>query len=442
MAHKIKKFGRYLLLKKIARGGMAEIFRAMAFGGQGFSKYVVLKRMLPDISKDHQFVDMFVAEAKLVASLNHANIIQIYDFGVIDDRLYLAMEYVQGMNLSQIINEMKDLGQPVPIATACFIITEALYGLDHAHRQTDQEGQALNIIHRDVSPSNIIVSFEGHVRLVDFGIAKATQVSIRTQSGILKGKFKYMSPEQARGKTLDQRTDIFSIGICLYKLLTLQDAYHADKEFDRLHLARECIYPKPRELNPNIPEELEEIILKAMHEDREQRYRTAAEMRDALESFAFRNNFQMFSSDLARFMRTGFGDTLEKIRSDMAKEAKLLERYKPSTETIRKIKDSDYSELRTLVVDREQLSKKVGLPGLGDEQEVPTEQNTSSDEFSFNSLEWDDLTTTEAWEGNSGLGAGKERSLFRTKDERPIEQRRTAREIPAIKQHEDEDDSE
>ena len=442
MGSKIKKFGRYLLLKKIARGGMAEIFRAMAFGGQGFSKYVVLKRMLPDITKDHQFVDMFVAEAKLVATLNHANIVQIYDFGLIDDRLYLAMEYVQGMNLSQVINDMRELGQPVPIATACYIITEALYGLDHAHRQTDQAGKPLNIIHRDVSPSNIIVSFEGHVRLVDFGIAKATQVSIRTQSGILKGKFKYMSPEQARGKPLDQRTDLFSTGICLYKLLTLRDAYDAEKEFDRLHQARECLFPKPTEINPNIPEELEKIILKAMHPDRDQRYDNAAQMRDAMESFAFTNNLQMFSSDLARFMRTGFSDKLKKIQSDMAKEAKLLERYRPSTETIRKVKDSDYSELRTLIVDREQLSKKFGLPKLGDESDIPTEQSSASGTYSESELNWDDVTTTEDWEHDFHDLIEHEPSLFDTKDERPLEQRRTAREIPAVKLPIDDDDPE
>lgn len=367
---KIKaKFGRYLLLKRIARGGMAEIFRAVAFGEEGFAKRVAIKRMLPALTEDPKFVDMFIAEAKLAAGLNHANIVQIHDFGCIEDRLYHTMEYVQGLNISEIVREMQDHGQPVPVGPACYITTEALYGLDHAHRQKDRQGQPLDIIHRDISPSNIIVSFDGSVKIADFGIAKATAVRSRTRSGVIKGKFKYMSPEQAQGQPLDQRTDLFSLGVCLYKMLTLQDVYPGKTEHSMLMQAREAKFTPPRMINPAIPEPLQAIMQTAMHQKREQRYASAAAFRDALEAFMFKAGLQMFSSNLARYMRDGFGHIVQEDQAELAAEAERIARAQPEAATMAQLRAADDEEISTMIIDRALLDSQLGgkLADLGPE---------------------------------------------------------------------------
>jgi serine/threonine protein kinase len=369
-------FGRYLLLRRIAKGGMAEIHRAVAFGEEGFAKRVALKRMLPELTKDPKFVDMFINEAKLAASLNHANIVQLHEFGCIDDRLYLAMEYVHGLNVSEIVSQMRRIGQPVPIGPACFITAEALYGLDHAHRLADRQGQPQQVIHRDVSPSNLIVSFDGHVKIADFGIAKATQFRGRTRSGVIKGKFKYMSPEQARGQALDQRADLFSLGTCLYKMLTLKDVYVGKSEQSILMQAREGDIRPPREHNPNLPPELEALLLKALNRDRERRFASAAEFRDDLEAFLFKAQLKMFSSDLARFMRDGFADVIRSDERELADEAEWIARSQPHASTMAEMRAADDAEISTMIVDRKQLEKHLGLESLQLDDDTGTDAPT------------------------------------------------------------------
>ncbi len=350
-AHTPQTFGRYLLLKRIAKGGMAEIHRAVAFGEQGFTKPVAIKRMLPALSREAKFVDMFIDEAKLAAGLHHANIIELHDFGCIDNRLFHVMEYVQGLNASQIISGLKQLGQPVPVAMACFIVVEALYGLDHAHRNRDQQGRPQHVIHRDISPSNILVSFDGAVKLADFGIAKVTWSRQRTRTGVIKGKFKYMSPEQARGRDLDQRSDLFSLGVCLYKMLTLRDAYEAKTEQTQLLQARQAEFAPPRAINPAIAEPLEAIVLRAMHRDREQRYPTAAAFRDALEGWVFDSGIKLFPSDLARFLADAFGDRIRVAQAELAAEARRIERAQPRPQSVDRMRAVDFDDVSTLVLD-------------------------------------------------------------------------------------------
>lgn len=362
------RFGRYLLLKRIARGGMAEIYRAAAYGEEGFAKRVAIKRMLPKLTKDPEFVDMFIAEAKLAAGLNHANIVQIHDFGCIDDRLYHAMEYVHGMNISELVIEMRKHGQPVPVGPACFIVCEAAYGLEHAHNHRDRQGRPLSIIHRDVSPSNIIVSFDGQVKIADFGIAKASWVRRETRTGVIKGKFKYMSPEQARGKRLDQRTDLFSLGVCLFKMLTLRDVYNGKSEQTLLMQAREGKIETVRKHNPVVSEKLEAILAKVMHPDREQRYPDATSFRDALENFLFANKLQMFPSSLARYMRDGFGHIMGEDQLELASEAEQTARSQPKASTMAEMRAADEEEISTMIIDRMQLDVK-DLPSLDDDDD-------------------------------------------------------------------------
>jgi hypothetical protein len=344
-------FGRYLLLKRIAKGGMAEIHRAVAFGEQGFAKPVAIKRMLPALSRESKFVDMFIDEAKLAAGLHHANIVELHDFGCIDNRLFHVMEYVQGLNVSQIINGLKQLGQPVPVALACFIVIEALYGLDHAHRNRDPQGRPQHIIHRDISPSNILVSFDGAVKLADFGIAKVTWSRQRTRTGVIKGKFKYMSPEQARGRDLDQRSDLFSLGVCLYKMLTLRDAYEGKTEQTQLLQARQAEFIPPRRINPAVAEPLEAIVLRAMQREREQRYPTAAALRDALEGWVFESGIKLFSSDLARFLADAFGDRIRVAQAELAREARRIDRAQPRPQSVDRMRAVDFEDMSTLVLD-------------------------------------------------------------------------------------------
>ncbi len=322
-------FGRYVLLKRIAKGGMAEIFRAMSYGAEGFMKLVAIKRIRPELCRDYHFIDMFINEAKIVSNLSHPNIVQIFDFGRIEEALYHCMEYVHGKNLLDILRAMKDRGPSAVIELACTILLEVLNGLEQAHRQQDALGKPLNIIHRDMSPANIIVSYEGEVKIADFGIAKATQTTIQTMGGVVKGKYKYMSPEQAQGETVDQRTDIFSAGICLYEMLTLKEMYGGTSGVQLLERVRKGDYKMPRHLNPAIPRELDAILLKALAKDRDQRFQTAGAFRDALAEYLEEHRLQLSRQWLAEFMQELFKSSIDTERQALAEEFKLAEDLRP-----------------------------------------------------------------------------------------------------------------
>jgi len=202
------KFGNYLLLERIAVGGMAEVFVAKAFGVEGFERLLAIKKILPTMGEDAEFIHMFVDEARIAVQLSHANIVQVLELGKYDENLYIAMEYISGRDLRQLVARFRKREQSVPVPQACLIVAEVCEALDYAHRKRDAQGRPLGIVHRDVSPQNVLVSFEGEVKLIDFGIAKAESRLQKTQSGILKGKFSYMSPEQVKGQPIDGRSDV------------------------------------------------------------------------------------------------------------------------------------------------------------------------------------------------------------------------------------------
>jgi serine/threonine protein kinase len=324
-------FGRYVLLKRIARGGMAEVYRAMSYGAEDFMKLVAIKRIRPELSRDFHFIEMFINEAKIVSNLSHPNVVQIFDFGRIEGAPYHCMEYVHGKNLLDILRAMKERGPSAAIELACTILLAVLDGLEQAHRQKDALGAPLNIIHRDMSPANIIVSYDGEVKIADFGIAKAAQTTIQTMGGVIKGKYKYMSPEQARGETVDQRTDIFSVGICLYEMLTLREMYGGASGVQLLERARLADYRKPRELNPAIPKDLEAILFKALARDREDRFSSAGEWRDVLTEYLEEQRLQLSRQWLAEFMNELFCKSIESERRQLAEEFKLAEDLRPKT---------------------------------------------------------------------------------------------------------------
>ncbi|MDY0062406.1 MAG: serine/threonine-protein kinase [Myxococcota bacterium] len=314
-------FGKYYLLERINVGGMAEVFKAKAFGVEGFERLFAVKKILPQIAADEEFIKMFVDEAKIAVQLNHANIAQIFDLGKVDGAHFIALEYVCGKDLRTIFEAARKLARPWSIRQACFVIMQLCEGLDYAHNKRDSQGIELHLVHRDISPQNILISYEGEIKLIDFGIAKAAGRASKTQAGILKGKFGYMSPEQVRGMGLDRRSDIFSLGIILYELMTHDRLFLAESDFSILEKIRNVEIPPPSQRNPEIPRELEGILMRALAREPEDRYQSAAELHDDLQKFMFTSGLFYTRKDLAGWMH-------EMFAADIEAEQGKLEEYR------------------------------------------------------------------------------------------------------------------
>jgi serine/threonine protein kinase len=303
-------FGKYYLLERINVGGMAEVFKAKVMGVEGFERIVALKRILPHIAEDEEFITMFIDEAKIAVQLQHANIAQIFDLGKVDDAYFIALEYVQGRDLRGIFDDLRKKHQTMPLPQVCYVIMQVCEGLDYAHNKRDAQGRALNLVHRDVSPQNVLIGYEGEVKLIDFGIAKAAGKASKTQAGILKGKFGYMSPEQVRGLSIDRRSDIFAVGIILYEMLTGERLFVGESDFSTLEKVRNVEVVPPSSFNSQIPEQLEHIVLKALAKDLEDRYQNALDLHDDLQAFLY--SVGQFSSrkDLSVWMKRTFSAAL------------------------------------------------------------------------------------------------------------------------------------
>lgn len=272
------EFGQYTLLERIAVGGMAEVWKARMKGVEGFQKTVAIKKILPHLTDSSDFVTMFIDEAKLAAQLNHNNIIHIYDLGKIGDDYFIAMEFVDGKDLRSILNSARAESRPLPLGLALLVGSRLASALDHAHRQKDFEGRPLGLVHRDVSPQNVLISYEGDIKLCDFGIVKAVTKASKTQMGALKGKLQYMSPEQAWGRPVDARSDIFSLGSLLFEMLTGRRLFSGESEMSVLDAVREGRIQAPRDLDPRLPLEVNALVLKALARDPDDRFLTAGEM--------------------------------------------------------------------------------------------------------------------------------------------------------------------
>jgi serine/threonine protein kinase len=305
-------FGKYFLLERINVGGMAEVFKAKATGVEGFERLVAVKRILPSIAEDEEFITMFVDEAKIAVQLTHANIAQIFDLGRVEGSFFIALEYVHGKDMRAIFNRGRQRGELLPIPMSCYSIMKLCEGLDYAHIKRDSNGEFLNLVHRDVSPQNILISYEGEVKIIDFGIAKAAGKAGRTQAGILKGKFGYMSPEQVLGLEIDRRSDVFGVGICLYELLTGERLFVAESDFATLEKVREVDVMPPSTYNRRIPEELEQIVMRALARDREQRYQTALQLHDELQAFMHTSGNLFSRKDLSAYMHRVFAEEIER----------------------------------------------------------------------------------------------------------------------------------
>lgn len=307
-----RRIGRYHLTYRIAFGGMAELFRGFTFDDEGFKRDVAIKRLLPHFREDRNFVDMLTDEFKLVSYLKHPNIAEVYELVEVDDAILISMEYVDGKDLRSAVERAKELGQPLGIADAVYIIARSLEGLHHAHVARDLRGEPLRIVHRDFSPSNVLLAYDGVVKLCDFGIAKASHNRIQTKTGIIKGKVKYMSPEQAYGRKLDWRSDVFSAGTALYELVTGESAFSAPNEIDLIFAVRDAAPRPARDVRPEIPPQLALILEKAMARSRSARYQSALEFRNALLTFLRSYDPGYRRNKLAQFLKRIFADEIEK----------------------------------------------------------------------------------------------------------------------------------
>jgi serine/threonine-protein kinase len=311
-----KRFGRYELVYRLGHGGMAETWRARLLGEAGFTKTVLIKKILPEYADDYAFTSMLISEARISATLTHNNIAQVFDFGRVDNEYFLAMEYVDGQPLHGIIHRALRTGWPsIPIPAAAFICHELCRGMHYAHTRKDEGGKPLGIIHRDISPENVLVSYEGQVKIIDFGLAKARELrGFTTEPGVVKGKYLFFSPEQARGEEVDARTDVWAAGIVLYEMLCGKLPVEGP-EYVVLPKLSQGQFPRPRELNPRVPKELEDIVMGALALRREARYASGHVFGDALARFLISTTPSFSSMSLSYFVQ-------ELFREEMTREGR------------------------------------------------------------------------------------------------------------------------
>ena len=324
-----KQFGKYQLLDKIAVGGMAELFRAKLTGAQGFEKLIAIKKILPNLSREENLVTAFIDEAKLAALLHHENIIQIYDFGSMDDQYFIAMEYLFGKDLRTITRTARKKDVALGIENIVYIVSRICAGLDYSHHLKDLQGKPLNIIHRDINPQNILVTYEGQVKIIDFGIAKAANHNTQTRENLIKGKLAYMSPEQANGMQIDHRSDIFSTGIILYELLADRRMFTGET-MHVLSLVRDAQYEPPEEVIPDLPSKLKEILCRCLAKDPNERYQTAGEMQADIEEFMFELSMRPNARSFAGYIKDLFEEEYAEEELALWTKSQVYEAGDPS----------------------------------------------------------------------------------------------------------------
>ncbi len=282
---------RYRLVRKIADGGMGSVYEAILYGPEGFQKLVAIKTILEKYTSDSEFINMFIGEAKLVADLVHQNIVQIYQLGRLKNTYYMAMEYIKGVDLQQFVQARQNSGRPLPIDLGVFIISRVCRGLEYAHKKHDKQGNLIGVVHRDICPKNLMISSEGEVKITDFGIAKARNLMVDREGEILLGRVGYMSPEQFQYLPTDHRSDLYSLSVVMYELLTgisLSGRWE-QAAIPGQRLRREI--PIPHDLNPDIPENLERIIMRGLEHEVSKRYQRAGELAYDLEYFMYHKGY-------------------------------------------------------------------------------------------------------------------------------------------------------
>lgn len=315
-----QRFGEYDLVERIAVGGMAEVWKARVTGLAGFQKTLVVKKILDGLARDEEFVRLFIDEARIAVMLQHHNIVQVFDLGTADGSLYMAMEYVQGEDLSRIVKRLGE--RPFPVGLALFITGEVLKALRFAHERRDEQGRSLSLVHCDISPQNVLLSQAGEVKITDFGISRAAFQAASLHDTV-RGKYAYMSPEQIENQALDHRSDLFSLGIVLWEVLTGKRLFKGRNKDETLTRVKRAEVPSPRLYRPEISEEVEAFVLKALARKADQRYADAAEMLEALGLLMVREGHRATNNDLAGFLQAlgpegADGDTAPPVQARLA----------------------------------------------------------------------------------------------------------------------------
>ncbi|MEE2757039.1 MAG: serine/threonine-protein kinase [Myxococcota bacterium] len=412
------RLGPYELIKRIGYGGMAEIYLARTSGIGGFEKLLALKLIHSKYAQDQEFIDMLIDEAKIAVQLSHVNVCQIFDLGCVGDRFFIAMEFVDGQDLYQMLVEGSEKDTLMPFDLVAFIGREVAAGLEYAHTKQDQYGRPLNLIHRDISPQNVLVSFDGQVKLVDFGIAKASQRRQETESGVIKGKFYYMSPEQAWGDPLDPRSDVFSCGICLYEMLCGQMLYNEDDPLALLDKVRRAEIPPISETRSGVPAELERIILKALARDRDQRYADAGQLKSDLSSFLY--------GRWPDFQRHRLGEYAQSLAGTKGFVMELPSDEPPTTrtdlddeDTIMRLDEYDHTQGQSVIFALGDIPKVLDTSDDGVEQIPPHKRSSPT----LNEVAPDtDYTSDSGFDNWTELGEKTELldvSLFETSTDLP-----------------------
>lgn len=349
MAPEPQRFGKYQIIERIASGGMAEVFKARLEGIGGFHRTYAIKRILPHLTSNAEFVDLLVDEAKVAGLLSHANIVQILDLGVVDDQYFIAMEYVNGLDLGQVLQRCAEKRITLPVPHAAYILTEILKGLEYAHNRTVVRNGVqvpLHIVHRDISPANLLVSVQGEVKLTDFGIAKAIVKGLETQAGVVKGRFDYMAPEQAAGGAVDARADLFAAGVVFYELLTGRHPFRRGGDARTLEAVRGGEFEPPSRINPDVPPALDRVVARALQVDPGRRYPSATAFKEDLNQFFHDAGFIFSAATLASFLkgltqtaappaaRPSDQDTGPMLRSELRASATPLPSRLPAPDTM------------------------------------------------------------------------------------------------------------
>ena len=304
---------------------MAEVYLGEASSVEGFKKRVAIKRVLPHLAQNDNFIQMFLDEARLSARLSHANIVSVFDISAREDTYFLIMEFVDGANLKRILDCLQRRAQSFPLAQAVYVCAEACRGLSYAHELHDENGRPLGIVHRDISPPNIMITKRGEVKVADFGLAKAgTQLS-QTDPGVVKGKFSYLSPEAALGKEVDSRADIFSLGIVLWEMLAGRRLFLGETDYATVKLIQQANIPRLAPLNPQVDEAFEEIILKALTREPDDRYQTAQQFGDALTGYLFTRQLKVTNYDLANLVNSAIAEDAAPVKTEISLIDRLIQ---------------------------------------------------------------------------------------------------------------------
>ncbi len=344
---------RYTITERLDHGGMAEVFRGVAESMEGFKKSVAIKRILPNLTKNQKFVSMFLDEARLSLFLQHANIVQVFDISRTPDNAYfLVMEFVDGANLKSLIERQKQKNKRFDAAATIYIMMECCKALNYAHfLENPETNEPLGIVHRDISPPNILISKNGEVKLVDFGLAKANSQIESTDEGVVKGKFSYLSPEAASGVDVDHRADVFAVGIILWEMLTGRRLFLGDTDYQTVELVRQARVPSIAAINPEIEPELEAVVRKALAKDVEDRYQSAADLGDALAQYLFSRRMKVTARDIAAIVKDTQLEMMRKRSSE------------PKESVIDKLINDEMNKMTSLVDAEQQDPGKSGAEG-------------------------------------------------------------------------------